>query len=211
LQENATVIVNTTKSADEIRDMLQLHSGTIYTIDADAISAKTHSRLNMPMMAMLSHVLKFPEEHVKESIEQTWPKVAAINIAAYDAAVSESVSKTFAADGKYNTVPPAGVLSPIGYKNMIDGGAIDGLTQSTIVKNNSNVRFNEPPKFDVEACINCAKCLTVCADPGAIVWKDAKMAGVDLSYCKGCMRCVAVCPETKKGRALIDPEKVEVN
>jgi len=210
LQENATVIVNTTRSADEIRDELKLHSGTIYTIDADSIAAKTRSRLNMPMMAMLAHVLKFPVDNVKHAIEDTWPKAAAINLAAYEASVTESASKTFAADGKYELVPPAEVKSPIGYCNMLNGGIIDAKTHSTITKNNSNARFNEPPVFNADACINCAKCLTVCPDPGAISWKDGKMVGIDLTYCKGCMRCIEVCPLTKKGKALIDPENVEV-
>ena len=91
--------------------------------------------------------------------------------------------------------------------NMLDGGAIDALTHSTIGRNNAYARSNPPPAFNREACIDCAKCLTVCADPGAIVWKDGKMAGIDLTYCKACMRCVAVCPETKKGKALKDPAK----
>lgn len=207
LQSNATVIVNTTRSPEEIRDELQMHSGTIYTLDADAIAADTVSRLNMPMMAMLSHVLKFPEDAVKHAIEETWPKAAVANLGAYEKAVSESTSKTFEADGKYNLAEPSEVRGAIGYDNILDGGAIDSQTHSTIGKNNANARFNLPPSYEREACIDCAKCLTVCADPGAIVWKNNQMAGIDLNYCKGCMRCVAVCPETKKGKALTDPTK----
>ncbi|HEY3379353.1 MAG TPA: 4Fe-4S dicluster-binding protein, partial [Armatimonadota bacterium] len=197
--------VNTTRSADEIRDELQLHSGTIYTLDADTIAAATHSRLNMPMMAMLAHVLKFPVDAVTHAIEDTWPKAAKNNLAAYEKAVSESSFKTFAADGKYELAEASEVRGAIGYLNILNGGAIDALTHSTIGKNNANSRFNDPPAYDRAACIDCAKCLTVCADPGAIVWKDSKMAGIDLTYCKGCMRCVAVCPMTKKGKALTDP------
>jgi pyruvate ferredoxin oxidoreductase gamma subunit len=205
LQADATVIVNTTRSADEIRDELQLHSGTIYTLDADTIAAATHSRLNMPMMAMLSHVLKFPEDAVKHAIEDTWPRASAANLAAYAKAVSESSCKTFAADGKYQLAEPSEVRGPIGYLNILNGGEINALTNSTVGKTNANARFNLPPSYDREACIDCAKCMTVCADPGAIVWEDGKMSGIDLNYCKGCMRCVAVCPVTKKGKALQDP------
>lgn len=205
LQADATVIVNTTRTPDEIRDELQLHSGTIYTLDADSIAAATHSRLNMPMMAMLSHVLKFPEDAVKHTIEETWPRALAANIAAYEKAVADSHNKTFAADGKYQLVEPAEEHSPIGYLNILNGGAIDTLTHSTVGKNNANARFNLPPCYNREVCIDCAKCLTVCSDPGAIVWKNGKMAGIDLTYCKGCMRCVNVCPVTKKGHALTDP------
>jgi pyruvate ferredoxin oxidoreductase gamma subunit len=205
LQANATVIVNSCKTPEAIRDILQLHSGTIHVLDAGKIALETHSRLNMPMMAMLAHVLQFPEAAVLKKIKETWPKAVDANIAAYEAAVSQSVSMTFAADGKYPLVEPAEVRAPLGYDNMLDGGSIDALTHSTIGRNNAYARSNPAPTFDREACIDCAKCLTVCADPGAIVWKDNKMAGIDLNYCKACLRCVDVCPETKKGKALKDP------
>lgn len=202
LQENATVIVNSCKSLEELRDDIQLHSGTIYALDAAAIALATRSRLNMPMMAMLAHVLGFPEAAVIKKIKETWPKAAEANIEAYRKAVAESVSKKFPADGKYPLAAPAEVRSAIGYDNMLDGGAVDSLTMSTVGRNNAYARSNPAPIFTREACIDCAKCLTACSDPGAIVWKDGKMAGIDLSYCKACLRCVAVCRETKKGKAL---------
>lgn len=207
LSENATVIVNTCKSPQEIRDELQLHSGTIYTLDAAKIALETGSRLNMPMMAMLANVLNFPEEAVVKKITQTWPRAVEPNIAAYKAAVGQAVKAAFAADGKYEIMPPLDVQSRIGYDNMLDGGGIDAATHSTITRNNGYARSNPAPVFDRDACIDCTKCLAVCADPGAIVWKDGQMAGIDLTYCKACLRCVAVCPETKKGKALKDPAK----
>jgi pyruvate ferredoxin oxidoreductase gamma subunit len=88
---------------------------------------------------------------------------------------------------------------------MLNGGTLDALTHNTSGKNNADVRFNLPPSYDRAACIDCAKCMTVCADPGAILWEGGKMVGIDLHYCKGCMRCVSVCPETKKGKALTNP------
>lgn len=205
LQENATVIVNTCKTPEAVRDELQLHSGTIYVLDAAKIALDTHSRLNMPMMAMMAHVLQFPEEAVIKKITQTWPRAVEANVAAYKMAVAESVKMTFTADGKYELAAPAEIHGKIGYDNMLDGGVIDALTHSTVGRNNAYARSNPAPHFEREACIDCAKCMTVCADPGAIVWKENKMVGIDLAYCKACMRCVAVCPQTKKGKALTDP------
>ncbi len=202
LQENATVIVNTCRSAAEIREELQLHSGTIITLDAQRIAIESHSRLNMPMMAMLAYVLKFPEADVLHYIESTWPKAVTANVSAYKMAVAESHTETFAADGKYELVPPSEERGGIGYLSMLNGGAIDSLTHCTVTRSNAGARSNPAPEFNREACIDCAKCLMVCADPGAIVWKEQKMAGIDLSYCKACLRCVAVCPTTKKGKAL---------
>ncbi|HOF87534.1 MAG TPA: 2-oxoacid:acceptor oxidoreductase family protein, partial [Armatimonadota bacterium] len=189
---------------------LQLHSGTIYTLDAMRIAEETGSRLNMPMMAMLAHVLGFPEDAIKHAIEDTWPRAVKANLAAYEQAVAHSFSRTFAADGRYPLAPPAEVRGKLGYDNMLDGGAIDTAAHSTVGKNNAHVRFNEPPAYARELCIDCAKCLVVCADPGAIHWEDGKMVGIDLTYCKGCMRCVAVCPETKRGKALTNPALKEV-
>ncbi len=205
LQENATVIVNTCETPEAIRDLLQLHSGTIIVLDAAKIALDTHSRLNMPMMAVLAHVLNFPEAAVVKKIKETWPRAVEPNVAAYKAAVGEILSTTFAADGKYALVEPVEVRGAIGYDNMLDGGAIDSLTSSTIGRNNAYARSNPSPSFDRDVCIDCGRCFTVCADPGSIVWKDGKMAGIDLAYCKACMRCVNVCPVTKKGRALNDP------
>jgi len=211
LQAGATVIVNTCKTPGQIRDELKMHSGTIITLDAAKIALETNSRLNMPMMAILAHYLNFPEAAIIKKIKETWPKAAEPNVAAYKAAVAESVSETFDADGKYALAAPVEVHGVIGYDNMLDGGAIDSLTNSTITRNNAYARSNPAPHFDREACIDCAKCLTVCADPGAIVWKDGKMAGIDLAYCKACMRCVEVCPETKKGKALQNPAKGDLS
>jgi len=205
LQANATVIVNTCETPEAIREKLKLHSGTIYVLDAGKIALETHSRLNMPMMAMLASVLQFPEAAVIKKITETWPRAVEPNVAAYQAAVGQALKATFAADGKYALQEPALVQSRIGYDNMLDGGAVDALTMSTKVRNNAYARSNPAPDFKREACIDCAKCLTVCADPGAIVWNENKMAGIDLAYCKACLRCVAVCPSTKKGKALTDP------
>ncbi len=202
LQENATVIVNTCNDPDFIREDLQLHSGTIIVLDAAKIALDTHSRLNMPMMAVLAHVLNFPEEAVVKKITQTWPRAVEPNIAAYQAAVGQIVSKTYAADGKYALVDPEEIREAPGYDNQLEGGAIDALTSSTIGRNNAYARSNPPPSFDRDVCIDCGRCFTVCPDPGAIVWKDDKMVGIDLHYCKACLRCVAVCPVTKKGKAL---------
>ncbi|MHB9024573.1 MAG: 2-oxoacid:acceptor oxidoreductase family protein [Armatimonadota bacterium] len=205
LQADATVIVNTCKTPEAVRDELKLHSGTIYVLDAAKIALETHSRLNMPMMAMLASVLNFPEDAVVKKIKETWPRAVEPNVAAYKAAVGQAISQTFAADDKYSLVEPVEVRGVLGYDNMLDGGAINSLTNSTITRNNAYARSNPAPTYDREVCIDCAKCLTTCPEPGAIVWEGNKMAGIDLAYCKACMRCVVTCPVTKKGKALKDP------
>ena len=88
---------------------------------------------------------------------------------------------------------------------MLDGGTIRAAEALTVPKEGSHRSLSAPPNFNREACIDCVLCLTVCPDPGALVWREDKMAGIDRAYCKACMRCVAVCAMTKKGRALTAP------
>lgn len=207
LYPNAIVIVNSTKSPEEVRDILELHSGRVICLDASKIAEQTHSRLNMPMLAMLCNVLSFPAEVVEQEVKKQWPRAAQTNVAAFRAAVSTAKEAQFGADGKYPLVEFSEPRGGLGYLNMLPGGRIDALKHSTVGRDNAEGRLGPNPIFDAEECTSCGMCLTVCPDPGAIVWKEKKMTEIDLKFCKSCMRCVEICPRT--GRALRDPLKKE--
>lgn len=209
LQANATVMVNTTCSPKEVREKLRLHSGKILTLDATRIAAETHSRMNMPMLAVLCDQLGFPPEVVKEAIAGQWPKARAANLAAYDLAVGQAQSETFEPRREFPLVEPAALSSPIGYANMLNGGAIDALTNIQIPSPNAEP-LGRVPVFTLALCSHCGLCLVPCPEPGAIVWKDKKMVAVNPVYCKGCMQCVEICPTTKHGKALLEPETAVV-
>jgi pyruvate ferredoxin oxidoreductase gamma subunit len=85
---------------------------------------------------------------------------------------------------------------------MLNGGTIDALTHSTLNRDNRIAGRGHVPRFDAAACNSCGICLTVCSDPGGLLWREGRMLGIDEKFCKGCMRCVEVCPDTKKGKAL---------
>jgi pyruvate ferredoxin oxidoreductase gamma subunit len=85
---------------------------------------------------------------------------------------------------------------------MLNGGTIDALTHSTRDRDNRLAGRGRVPEFHAESCNSCGICLTVCSDPGGLLWREGRMVGIDEHFCKGCMRCVEVCPETKKGKAL---------
>lgn len=201
LQPNATCVVNSHKPPAAVRPLLQLHSGTIVCIDATRIAYETGSRLNMPLMAALCHELKFPDDKIKDVIEHQWPRAAKANLAAFDAAVQGASTDSFPVDG-YTLLPPHVSRGPLGWRNMQNGGTIDALTHSTIGRDNRVAGRGRVPHFAPEACNSCGICMTVCSDPGGLLWRDGRMAGIDERFCKGCMRCVEVCPETKKGHAL---------
>ncbi len=208
LMPDATCIVNSHDSPERVRDELTLHSGTVVCVDATKVAAETNSRLNMPMLAMLCHELKFPGEPVKQAIVERWPRAAEANLAAYDATIETAQRQTFEADGKYGLEPFEAERGPIGYLNMLRGGAIDALTHNTEGRDNRVAGRGLVPAFDPEACNSCGICLTVCSDPGGLLWREGRMVGIDATFCKGCMRCVEVCPTTKKGKALQMPAPV---
>lgn len=205
LESDATVMVNTTSSPAEIRERLRLHSGTILTLDATRIALEAKSRLNMPMLALLSGQLGFPAEVVKSAVAAQWPKLKDANLAAYDMAVGMARSERFEPTIDYPLVEPARVNSPIGYENMLDGGAIAALTHLSS-PNGDAEPLGRVPVFAAELCSHCGLCLVPCPEPGAIVWKDKKMVAINAVYCKGCMQCVEICPTTKRGKALVEPE-----
>jgi pyruvate ferredoxin oxidoreductase gamma subunit len=206
VQADAIVIVNSTQTPEAIRDVLQLHSGTIICVDATKIAFDTNSRLNMPLMAVLLNELGFPRDRAIEAIKKQWPKAAESNVKAFEAAVGGGRRASFAADGKYPLMAPAeSAHGAIGWKNMLNGGTIDGLKHSTFGRDNRIGGLGAVPVFHPEACTQCMVCLTVCSDPGGWLFRDGRLVGLDARYCKGCMRCVEVCPQTKKGKGLTIP------
>lgn len=205
LQANATVMVNTTRTPQEIREALKLPSGKILTLDATRIALETRSRMNMPMLAVLCDQLRFPAEIVKGAIARQWPKAQAANLAAFDQAVGQAKSESFEPSPEYPLVEPATLTPPIGYANMLNGGAIDALTNILVPASDAQP-LGRVPVFTLELCSHCGLCLVPCPEPGAIVWKDKKMVAVNPVYCKGCMQCVEICPTTKRGKALVEPE-----
>lgn len=205
LQADARVIVNTKHTPDEIRDELQMHSGTLYCFDATRIALETHSRLNVPILALLGEILGIPTHALREAVAEAWPRAQDANLQAFDRALVAYSKKRFEANGKYKRVPPAETRGRIGYMNMLEGGAIDATRFLSFSSASPSASIAPIPEFHAEVCTNCGLCMLVCSDPGSIVWTDNKMVAIDTVYCKGCLRCVEVCPDTKKGRALTAP------
>lgn len=202
LQAGAVCIVNTHKSPETIRPLLRLNSGRVVCVDATRIAFETHSRMNMPLLAALCHELRLSDDKIKQLIAKQWPKAAESNLNAYDRALGSAASADFEPDERYPLTSAAVNRGPLGWKNMLNGGTVDALTHCTTGRDNRLAGRGRVPHFAPEACISCGICLTVCSDPGGLLWKNGRMTGIDERFCKGCMRCVEVCPETKKGHAL---------
>jgi pyruvate ferredoxin oxidoreductase gamma subunit len=201
LRADATCIVNTVAPPHTVRDNLRLHSGKILCVDATRIAFETRSRLNMPLLAVIAHELGFPDAAVRDRIARQWPRVADANLAACTRALESMTVAHFEVDS-YPLVPAMVTRGPLGWRNMLNGGSIDALTHSTAGRDNRLAGRGKVPEFHPESCTSCGICLTVCSDPGGLLWKEGRMVGIDDRFCKGCMRCVEVCPQTKKGKAL---------
>lgn len=202
LQPGATCIVNSTQPPTMLRDKLRLPDGNIVTVDATRIAHDCQSRLNLPLLAVLCRELGFPLSDVSSLIAGQWPKQATANLAAFEQSLKETRSAVIAADGRFSPLGPKVSRGPIGWRNMLNGGTIDALYHTTAGRDNRLAGQGKVPAFDPTACTHCGLCLTVCSDPGGLLWKEGRMTGVDDRFCKGCMRCVEVCPENKRGHAL---------
>ena len=202
LAPQAVCIVNSIKPTEHVRRMLGMGGGKIVCLDATKIAFECKSRLNMPLIAALSHELGFPDEKVKEVIAGQWPRAAEANMAAFSAALSGIQSQAFEGNGRASAGQAVMTRGPLGWRNMLNGGTIDALTHSTWNRDNRVAGRGHVPRFDAAACNSCGICLTVCSDPGGLLWREGRMLGIDEKFCKGCMRCVEVCPDTKKVKAL---------
>lgn len=201
LQPRAKVLVNAEAAAAELREELQLHSGSITVLPATRIAVETGTRMNIPMLAVTATALGFPRDLVRESIARAWPHARDKNLSAHDRALELAVTSEFADDGRYPLLPPELPRGPLGYRTMLNGGAIDACAWLS----SGMAPFpgtGSIPAFYRDLCADCGLCLVVCSDPGSLVWKERRMFGIDELYCKGCLRCVEVCPTTKRGKAL---------
>ncbi|HEY3244390.1 MAG TPA: 2-oxoacid:acceptor oxidoreductase family protein [Phycisphaerae bacterium] len=205
LQRGAICIINTRQTPEALRMRLRLPAGKIVGVDATRIAAECRSRLNMPLLALLCHELRFPDELIKDRIARQWPRAAVANLAAFERAVAEATADLFPDDVRSLHPASKATRGPLGWRNMLNGGTIDALTHTTAGRDNRIAAGGRVPRFQPEACNSCGICMTVCSDPGGLLWREGRMVGIDDAFCKGCMRCVEVCPPSKKGHALSVP------
>jgi len=205
LYPDGVMLVNTTKSADEIREKLNLKSGTVAVVDALNIAVEEKTRVNTAMLGALFRVADFldPEAMknvIRATFEEKYPHLVDANIRTFERGYNEVVFKTYEMEeGAVSEFVRA--KSPLGYQTQPIGGVIVN-PGNTILKDLSASRQGFLPSFDKDKCVNCAACDTACPDL-CFVWEeelDKKgrpqmvLHGIDYQYCKGCMKCVAVCP-----------------
>ena len=85
-------------------------------------------------------------------------------------------------------------LAQMGFDSVKDiiGAGLDSVSDTTDVLERDTVLF---PKFDLEKCIGCGRCVISCDDGGHQAIKfDNRVPKLDGSKCVGCHLCRLVCP-----------------
>jgi pyruvate ferredoxin oxidoreductase gamma subunit len=207
IYEDSTVLVNSTKTPDELKEKMKLRGGTIAVIDAIGISLEEKNRVNMAMLGALFRLCDFLDPEVmkgviRKSLEKKYPQAVQPALRTFERGYSEVQFQTYALP-KGETMPDfVRFDTPVlGYATQPMGGVITNPGNS-ILKDLSISRAGMMPHFFDDKCIHCAACDTVCPD-FCFVWDEQPdkkgrpqmfLQGIDYQYCKGCLKCVQACP-----------------
>lgn len=206
LYPNSIVVVNTTADAFSMRDVLELPSGTLVTLDAMQIAIQEKSRINTAMMGAITRAAGFiDKDAVRDVIAETfcakYPSLVEPNLRTFDRGFSEAQIVTFEPDGEYEPKPYQRYIPALGWQNQPIGGTIMN-PGNTVTKDLSSARHGYYPLYHRDRCIDCGLCEMTCPDY-VFVWSmgvDKRgrpapvLQGPALQYCKGCMKCVEICP-----------------
>lgn len=207
IHEQSTVLVNSAKSPEELKELLKMKAGTIAVIDATSIALKEKNRVNMAMLGALFRLCPFLDtatmkDVIEKSLGKKYPQAVESALTTFDRGYNEVKFMQFElAAGDSMPEYVRSDIGVLGYDTQPIGGSIIN-PGSTFLKNLSISRSGMIPAYENEACIHCAQCDTVCPDQ-CFVWEeriDRKgrsqmfLTGIDYQYCKGCLKCVDACP-----------------
>ena len=200
LGATGTVIVNSTRSPEELRAALALHAGTVAAVDALGIAVAEGTRVNTAMLGAVARVCPFLDRDairatIAEKLGKRYAHLVEANLRTFDRGHAELRRQSFAGAGE-----PPPVVRPgpaFGYLEAPIGGTILEAANS-VARSLGASREGFLPVWDEETCVHCGLCDMVCPDL-CLVWEEAedgavRMRGIDYRYCKGCRKCVEVCP-----------------
>jgi pyruvate ferredoxin oxidoreductase gamma subunit len=207
IYEDSTVLVNSSKTPEELKEKMKLIGGTIAVVDATGIALEEKNRVNMAMLGGLFRLCDFLDPEfmkgvIRKSLEKKYPQAVAPAIRTFERGYNEVRFQTFALpEGQQMPAFVRHDTPILGYETQPIGGTITNPGNS-ILKDLSISRAGMMPHFDDEKCIHCAACDTVCPD-FCFVWEEQPdkkgrpqmfLQGIDYQYCKGCLKCVQACP-----------------
>ena len=204
--KGGVVVINTTKSPEEVMEILQLPACRVVCVDALKISMEEKVPLNTAILGCIARASGFidPESIknvIKAKIGKRYPHLVEGNMNAFDRGYNDVVEGDFSSVEKYQAVPFHRDQPGLGYENEPMGGIITN-PGNTVLKNHAASRTGYIPLWHEDKCIHCGDCDLTCPDHCIVfeMKKDEKgndnafMIGVEYQYCKGCLRCVDICP-----------------
>ncbi|GGC79649.1 pyruvate ferredoxin oxidoreductase subunit gamma/delta [Thalassobacillus devorans] len=205
LQPDGIVLVNSERSIEEVKKELDLDHRTLAVVDAMTIAVEENSRLNTAMLGALYRVLDFLDvdnmrDIIRQTFENKYPHLVEANLRTFNRGYEEVKFQSFEVLAAVQK-PFERNLPRLGYETQEIGGIISAQANS-IEKDLSGSRQGFIPAFELEKCINCTHCDTVCPD-FCFVWEEGEdkrgrkqmfLQGIDYNYCKGCLKCIEVCP-----------------
>ncbi|MBP3963351.1 2-oxoacid:acceptor oxidoreductase family protein [Paenibacillus lignilyticus] len=207
IYEDSVVLVNSSKTTDELKQKMNLSAGTLAVVDATSISLEENNRVNMAMLGGLFRLCTFLDfEHMKgiirKSLEKKYPQAVEPALRTFQRGYDEVKFQTYSLpEGETMPQPTRWDVPSLGYETQPMGGMIINPGNS-VLKDISISRQGMMPHFDDEKCIHCAACDTACPD-FCFVWEEQPdkkgrpqmfLQGIDYQYCKGCLKCVVACP-----------------
>ena len=204
LRSGGILIVNTTKTPEEIREALGYQYDTLACLDATTIALEEKTRVNTAMQGALAAMIPFLDVNAVRDVlattfERKHASIIDSNLRTFDRGASEiKIDRRDPAPEGRGVV---GVEPKWGYLNAPIGGVVADPA-NTVVKNLSGSRTGRIPVFHEDKCIHCGLCDIVCPD-NCLSWDIVhqedetwytRLRGVDYQYCKGCQACVDTCP-----------------
>jgi pyruvate ferredoxin oxidoreductase gamma subunit len=204
---DSTVLINSQKSPGQLKNAMNMLGGTVAVIDATGISLSEKNRVNMAMLGATFRLCPFldPEtmkEVIRKSLGTKYPQSVTSALNTFDRGFNEVIIHEFPLEeGMAMPEFVRSDISELGYETQPIGGLVINPGNS-FLKNLSISRAGMMPHFELEDCIHCAQCDTVCPDL-CFVWEEQPdkkgrpqmfLKGIDYQYCKGCLKCIEACP-----------------
>lgn len=206
LLPDGVVLVNSTRSFEEVKADLKLTHGTLAIVDALGISVEEQTRVNTAMLGALYRIIDFLDpdymrETIRRTFEKKYPELVEANIRTFNRGYEEVEFISISTNDTETTRHFSRKEPGLGYKTQEIGGIITTPANS-LEKDMSSSRLGFLPKLDLDKCIHCGQCDAACPD-FCFVWKEGTdkrgrpqmfLQGIDYQYCKGCLKCVSACP-----------------
>ncbi|RIV26655.1 4Fe-4S dicluster domain-containing protein [Alicyclobacillaceae bacterium I2511] len=206
LKTDGILVVNTTKTPEQIRKESGLHTGTVVCVDAMGISVEEKTRVNTAMLGALCRVVPILDpdkvrDVIRDTFQGKYPGLTEANIRTFDRGYAEVTVQEFPPEAGEIPQPFVRPVSDFGYQTQNPGGIINTAGNS-VLKDMSASRQGFLPDLNLAECIHCGNCDQVCPDM-CFVWEPKEnekgrtfmfLQGIDYQYCKGCLKCVDVCP-----------------